>query len=224
MNCSARLWSGLGFDTAATPSLTEPTMDAQVERLLDELPARFQLVGLSLGGIVAMALTRTAPDRVASLALLSTNPYAPTEAQLAAWRGERQRLLTGVTARQIQQDLLPVLLGVESLERRPDLVETTLAMADDVGEAELDTQLRLQATRIDERSGLRDIRCPTLVVSARYDRLCPVERHAEIASLVPGAWLEILERAGHLSPLERPVALRERLLSWSSQPADARWP
>ena len=207
MNCSARLWSGLDLGPALTPRLTEPTLSGQVDRLLDELPERFELVGLSLGGIVAMALTRTAPERVAGLCLLSTSPYGPSEQQLAGWQRERDRLADGTTAREIQSDLLPVLLSAATLETRPDLVETTLAMADDVGEAELDAQLSLQATRIDERPALPEVGCPSLVVAARYDMLCPVERHTEITSLIPGARLHVLERAGHLSPLERPLAL-----------------
>lgn len=211
MSCSARLWRGLDLGPALTPRLTEPTLTGQVDRLLDELPPRFDLVGLSLGAIVAMALTRTAPERVSRLVLLSTNPYGPTEAQLAGWRSERDRLAAGATARELQQDLLPLLLTVGTLETRPDLVEETLRMADDVGEAELDAQLQLQATRVDERPGLRQVRCPTLVVPARHDRLCSLERHTEIASLVPGARLHVLERAGHLSPLERPIALRQLL-------------
>jgi pimeloyl-ACP methyl ester carboxylesterase len=209
MNCSARLWPGLG--PAITPRLTESTLERQVARLLDELPGRVELVGLSLGAVVAMAVARFAPERVASLCLLSTNPRRPTEAQLASWRSQRDRLADGATARDLQRDLLPLLLTVESIERRPDLVETTLAMADDVGETELDAQLALQATRIDERPGLRTLRCPTFVVAASYDRLCPIARHTEIASLVPGARLRVLERAGHLSPLERPLALRRLL-------------
>jgi pimeloyl-ACP methyl ester carboxylesterase len=222
MNCSARLWAGLlptfapqstsgvGFaPEVLTPRLVEPTLAAQVERLLDELPPRFDLVGLSLGAIVAMALVRTAPGRVSGLTLLSTNPHPPSDAQLAGWRRERDRLAAGTSAREIQHDLLPLLLTAEALDRRPDVVATTLAMADDVGEAALDAQLALQATRVDERPALRDVRCPTLVVAAHGDRLCPLDRHTEIASLIPGARLRVLERAGHLSPLEQPVAVGE---------------
>lgn len=204
MNCSARLWTGVAPEQALTPRLTEPSLTAQVGRLLDELPPRFAIGGLSLGAVVAMAVTRTAPERVAGLVLVSTNPYAPTESQLVAWRRDRDRLAAGATAREVQQDLLPVLLSPASLSRRPDLVETALSMADDVGETELDAQLRLQATRVDERPGLRDVRCPTVVIAARHDRLCPLDRHAEAVALVPGARLEVLERAAHLSPLERP--------------------
>ena len=81
LNCSAALWASLDVGAAITPILTEPTLDGQVERLLDELPARFALAGLSLGGIVAMALVRRAPERVTRLALLSTTSRPPTGQQ-----------------------------------------------------------------------------------------------------------------------------------------------
>jgi pimeloyl-ACP methyl ester carboxylesterase len=185
-----------------------------VDRLLDELPARFALAGLSLGAIVAMALVRRAPERVNRLCLMSTNPYAPTDQQRSAWQRQRDALAGGASARDLQRDLLPVLLSPPVLTGRPEVVEQTLAMADDVGADALDFQLRLQATRIDERPGLAVVGCPTLVVAARGDALCPVDRHLEIASIVPGAELVVLERCAHLSPLEQPGRLSEALSRW----------
>jgi pimeloyl-ACP methyl ester carboxylesterase len=213
-NCSARLWAGCAVGPAITPVLAEPDLDAQVDRLLDELPARFVLAGLSLGAIVAMALVRRAPERVSQLCLMSTNPYAPTNQQRIAWQRQRDALASGASARNIQRDLLPVLLSAPVLTRCPEVVEQTLAMADDVGEEVLDCQLRLQATRIDERPGLAAVGCPTLVVAARDDALCPVDRHTEIAAIVPGAELVVLERCAHLSPLEQPGRLSEALARW----------
>src|SRR4029450_11519627 len=84
MNCSTELWSRLDWDgwpQLITAKLTEATLDGQVSRLLDELPRRFAIGGLSLGGIVAMALTRAAPERISSLILLSTHPHPPTPSQ-----------------------------------------------------------------------------------------------------------------------------------------------
>jgi pimeloyl-ACP methyl ester carboxylesterase len=207
MNCSAALWSKLnlsGWPSVISSELTEPTMDCQVARLLDELPTRFTLAGLSLGGIVAMALIRTAPERVTSLILLSTNPHAPTALQQQSWRASRDALQAGRTARALQADWLPLLLS-EPARRRPDLVELTLAMADEVGDAVLDAQLALQATRIDERSALREVGCSTTIIAARQDALCSVAKHAELHELIPGSALTIIENCGHLSPLERPA-------------------
>lgn len=215
MNCSAALWSGLELGPALTPKLTEPFLDRQVERLLDQLPPRFCLAGLSLGGIVAMAIARRAPQRVARLCLMSTNPYAPTAEQRRSWTRQRTELADGLSARDLQQSMLADLLSTETLATRPALVERTLAMADEVGVADLDAQLRLQATRVDERPELANVECPTLIVAAAYDALCRLDRHVEMAALIPGAELVILDCA-HLSPLECPGEVSEHLTRWRS--------
>lgn len=216
MNCSPRLWAGvrarLGH-AVVDGELDRPTVDGCVDALLDALPPRFALAGLSLGGIVAMALVRRAPDRVTRLALLSTNARPPVPEQHAAWAAQRAALAAGTTARGLQADLLPVLLHDLSYAGE------ALAMADDVGGEVLDHQLAAQGTRVDERPGLAHVRVPTLVLAARQDRLCPVERHEEIATLVPGARLEVLDGVGHLSPLEAPDRVAAALRGWLVRPA-----
>jgi pimeloyl-ACP methyl ester carboxylesterase len=219
MNCSAELWSRLDWDgwpPMITAKLTEATLDGQVNRLLDELPRRYAIVGLSLGGIVAMALTRTAPERISSLILLSTNPYPPTPAQRNEWRACRDALNAGRTARELQSEWLPQLLS-EPARGQGDLVALTLDMAEKVGEVHLDAQLAMQATRLDERRFLRYIRCPTLIVSARQDALCSVAKHVEMNHLIGRSTLAILENCGHLSPLEQPGQVTEQLARWRSE-------
>jgi pimeloyl-ACP methyl ester carboxylesterase len=216
MNCSARLWSGLEIGPALTPVLTEPTLDEQVECLLDQLPPRFALAGLSLGGIVAMAIARRSPQRVSRLCLMSTNPYSPTPVQRSGWAAQRADLAAGAAARELQEAILPLLLSLAVLRERPNVVQLTLEMADEIGAATLDAQLRLQATRVDERPGLTQLRCPLLIIAAKDDALCSVDRHVEMAGLVPGARLVIVERCAHLSPLERPDQISEHLTRWRS--------
>ena len=212
--CTAGLWSRLSLPPGAiTPVLEEPSLEAEVARLLDLLPPRFALAGLSLGAVVAMALVRRAPERVSRLCLMSTNPYAPTPAQLHAWAAARGLLRTA-TARGLQETLLPVLLS----PARRDLDELVLRMADDLGAAAYDAQLRLQATRVDERPALAAVRCPTLVLAAREDLLCGVERHEEVARLVPAAELAVLDDCGHLSPLEQPETVSALLGQWLGRP------
>jgi pimeloyl-ACP methyl ester carboxylesterase len=219
MNCSAELWSRLDWDgwpPLITAKLTEATLDGQVNRLLDELPRRYAIVGLSLGGIVAMALTRTAPERISSLILLSTNPYPPTRTQRNEWRAWRDALNAGRTARELQLEWLPQLLS-EPARGRSGLAALTLDMAEQVGEVHLDAQLAMQETRIDERRSLSYIRCPTLIVSARQDALCSVTKHVEMNHLIGRSMLAILENCGHLSPLEQPGQVTDQLARWRSE-------
>lgn len=196
---------------ARIPLLSESSLTGQVDRLLDELPERFALVGLSLGGIVAMALLRRAPERVSRVVFMSTTSRPPTSRQYAMWTRQRAALAAGASARDLQRELKAALLSPTARTERPELVETALAMADEVGNDRLDAQLALQATRVDERPGLPRIRCPVLVVGGCDDALCSPERHREIHQLVPGSELVMLERCGHLSPLERPAEVTAAL-------------
>jgi pimeloyl-ACP methyl ester carboxylesterase len=214
LNCSPALWSELDVGPAVTPILTEPTLDGQVERLLDELPARFALAGLSLGGIVAMALVRRAPERVSRLGLMSTTARPPTSQQYAMWARQRAALAGGATARDLQREIKAALLSPRARATQPHLADIALAMADDIGAERLDAQLALQATRVDERPGLARVACPTLIISGNNDALCSPERHVEMHALIPGSALVVLDGCGHLSPLEQPVAVADSLRRW----------
>jgi pimeloyl-ACP methyl ester carboxylesterase len=221
MNCGPSLWddpvAGLRaeVDTARRQVVVErldrPSLDGQVEALLDRLPERFALGGLSLGAIVAMALHRLAPERVAGLFLLATNSRAPTPSQHAAWQAQLDRLTSGHTPRELQEDLLTVLVGVHA---EPALAERALQLSDDVGSDELAAQLRLQQTRIDERPGLRQVTVPCTVVAAAEDQLCPLDRHTEIHSLVKGSELVVIRGAPHLATLSHGPSVAAAMTDW----------
>lgn len=218
MNCSARLWAGvtpilasLGVEVRHE-ELRRRSVDDCVADLLTRLPPRFSLAGLSLGGIVAMALVRSAPERVCGLALLSTNPRPPTTTQLRSWGRDRDALRSGTLARELQAGLLPRLLSEQA--RSGPVAAEVLRMADDVGEKRLDDQLAMQASRVDERPGLALVRVPTLVLAGDADRMCPAHWHSEVASLVPHADRAVLPGVGHLSPLEAPLEVGSYLAEW----------
>ncbi|PCE16104.1 hypothetical protein AUC47_09110 [Microbacterium sp. SZ1] len=220
MNCTADLWAEVGFDRedggAIRPLLDRPSLRAQIDALLAEIPAQSVIVGHSLGGIVAMALALAAPHRVAGLCLVSTNAKAPTDAQRAGWNEWIRRLDDGASARALQQSILEPLLGERLAAERPDLVERALRMGDETGDDLLRTQLQLQLTRVDLLSRLSSLRMPTLVVSGLDDVICPPHFHTEIVAALPDARLVSLD-AGHLLPLERPREFGDLVRSWCAQ-------
>ncbi|MEP1577143.1 alpha/beta fold hydrolase [Roseibium album] len=62
----------------------DDSIAAIAARLLEEAPNRFSLIGLSMGGYVAMEILRTAPGRVSRVALLNTSAHADSEDQKKA--------------------------------------------------------------------------------------------------------------------------------------------
>jgi hypothetical protein len=115
----------------------------------------------------------------------------------------------------LQEQLLPVLMPAG---RRAELEGTVLEMADEVGERDLDDQLVIQQTRVDERPALTRIGVPTLLVAGAEDALVPVARHDEVAAQVTGAASVVLARTGHLAPLEEPARVAAALAHWLGEP------
>ena len=216
--CDAALWhpqvEGLG--AIAEPLVIDLTRDdslgAMARRALAAAPPSFALAGLSMGGYVAQEIMRQAPERVTKLALLDTSARADTPEQTARRRGfielSEKGEFKGVTPR-----LLPVLIHAARLEDKP-LTEIVMGMAERVGKEAFLRQQRAIMGRPDGREDLRRIGCPTLVLCGRQDAATPVELHEEIAGLVAGAKLVLVDDCGHLSTLEKPTTVTAALRQW----------
>ena len=187
-------------------------LEAIARDILAAAPERFALAGLSMGGYVAMAIQRAAPERVTRLALLDTSARPDVPERTA----DRRRLMEIARAegvRKVQGMLLPRLVHPARLSEA-DLVATVLQMADDTGlEAFLREQEAIIA-RPDARSGLGAVRCPALVLVGAQDLQTPPEIAEEIAAGISGARLVVVPDCGHLSTLERPQRVNCALSDW----------
>lgn len=188
------------------------TMSQIAQDILFNAPPRFALVGLSMGGYIAFEMMRQAPARVAKLALLDTGARSDTPDQ-----SERRRTLMALAnshpIEEIADRLFPVLVhrshhGDESLHM---LVRR---MARENGPEVFMRQQTAIIDRPDSRSGLGAIECPTLVMVGDGDALTPPELSEEIAAGIRNAHLFIVPNCGHLSTLEQPDAVTQRLVSW----------
>jgi pimeloyl-ACP methyl ester carboxylesterase len=216
--CDADLWSAqLNALSAERPVAVASLVGAEsmaglAEAALDAAPPRFALAALSMGGYVALEILRRAPQRVAGLALVDTSARPDTEEQGRRRRGllalAQKGEFKGVTPR-----LLPMLLHPDRLEDAA-LTGRVMAMAARIGR---DAFLRQQTAilgRPDSRPDLPRIGCPTVVVCGRQDSLTPLAVSEEMAALIPGAGLVVIEDSGHLAPMERPEAVNAALAAW----------
>jgi pimeloyl-ACP methyl ester carboxylesterase len=89
-------------------------------------------------------------------------------------------------------------------------------MAREVGPDGFLTQQALILNRPGSFADLSRYRLPTLVLCGREDILMPVRLHENMAAELPNGRLRVLERCGHLSPLEQPRAVTAALRRWLS--------
>ena len=66
----------------------------------------------------------------------------------------------------------------------------------------------------EDRTLLEDICVPTLVLCGREDALCPLALYEMMAAAIPEATLVVVDSAGHLPTLERPLAVNAALRRW----------
>jgi pimeloyl-ACP methyl ester carboxylesterase len=195
------------------PSIEDAARD--VVALLDRLELdRVVLGGCSMGGYLAMAVLRLAPERVGGLVLIDTKatPDTPEAAQsrLDVARRVEDEGIGGWLA----EANLPNLLAGSTRERRPDVVETVREIIESQPPAGISWTALALRTRPDSLDLLRDAKVPALVVVGEEDPITPVTAASAMVEVLDGATFVVLPGVGHLTPLEDPAGVVEAILSW----------
>ena len=179
---------------------------------LAHAPKQFALAGLSMGGIVAMEIIRQAPERVARLALMDTNPLAESDDRRALRSPQIERVRAGELRSIMRDEMKP-----NYLTDGPNtgaILDLCMAMAEALGPEVFCRQSVALRDRPDQCDALRAYTGTTLILCGEDDTLCPIERHEQMASFMPNAKLSIIEKAGHLVTLEQPEKVVGELVNW----------
>lgn len=215
----AALWSNQMRDLAdlaepiLVPDLTQDdSLAAMAGRILAEAPPVFAVAGLSMGGYLTFELLRQAPERIDRAAFLNSSARADDAVQARRRRGLAIAVEIG-QFKGVTRKALPGIVAEANVEL-PGLAETVMTMTERVGRDAFRRQQRALLGRIDSRPGLAAIDVPVLVIGGAQDRLTPPALSEEIAAGIPGARLEILDPAGHLTPLEQPARVSELMRDW----------
>ncbi|HYV17209.1 MAG TPA: alpha/beta hydrolase [Conexibacter sp.] len=181
-------------------------MAADALALADTLELeRFHLLGLSMGGTIAQELTLAAPERVQSLTLCVTfgGGGAWGRAQGTSWS---KRVLS-MSREERVEDLMLLCFSeafYENAEQVAFLRQALLANPHPQEPEAFGRQL-LATSRHEARDRLGALSLPVHVIGAEHDLLVPVWKSRELAELIPGARLTVLEAAAHGANLERAV-------------------
>jgi pimeloyl-ACP methyl ester carboxylesterase len=180
-------------------------MADDVDALVESLGlAPFVLVGLSMGGYVALAYMRKHAEKVRALVLADTQAGADTEEAKAGRYALIQEIADGGPA-VVAEKMLPRLLSPSAAEKSPELVVAVRRMIETTSAAGMVGALAGMAERPDSTDLLPGIAVPTMIVVGSEDAVTPREKAEGMAAAIPGARLEVIEGAGHLSNFEQPA-------------------
>jgi 3-oxoadipate enol-lactonase len=232
LGCDLRLWEhvatgfvarhrvvrcdlrGHGRSPAGTP---EPSIDDQVAdliALLDHLGLRsVSLIGISVGGLIALAAALRHRQRVRRLVISASAARIGTRESWAERMAlVRSRGLEAMADALVARWVMPQFAAREAAivaELRSGLVRTPadgyLAMCATLR----DTDLRAEA---------EGLRVPALVLSGEHDPAVPPALGRELADVLPDADWRMIRGCGHLPPVEQPAAVITAIAPFLSEP------
>jgi 3-oxoadipate enol-lactonase len=192
---------GFGKSVCETTWSIDDQADA-VSKLLHSIKIpRAAVLGLSMGGYVALALTANHPEQVASLVLADTKA-APDSPQAREGRAAAMDVVSKLGVAAFCDGMLPKLLATNTSEA---VSKATRGLMNQP-QATILTALAALRDRADRRAGLATIAVPTLVLGGEFDAISTPQEGAEIAASIPNAQFVQLPGVGHLSNLESPAA------------------
>lgn len=187
-------------DSDSWPDATRDNFAASILTAMDALGVESaHICGLSLGGIIAIAMHAAAPERCASLILADSFAVHPDGEGIYRRSVEASR---NIGMRALAEARVDVLLGsAATKELRSEVVETMAGINPKAYE------IGARAVWLaDQRDRAAAIRVPTLVLVGAEDKVTPPALSEELAALIPGARPEVIAAAGHLANAEQPPA------------------
>lgn len=189
-------YPGYGDSDIAPEGTTRDDYAAAILSAMKELGiSRAHICGLSLGGVVAIAMHAAAPEACASLILADTfadHPDGQAIYDRSQAASENMRVLA--------ESRVDVLLAqpTDPAVRR-EVIET-MARIDPAAYV-----IGAEAVWLaDQRERVHDIRVPTLVLCGTEDKVTPPALSTALHRLIPASQYQAIERAGHLINIERP--------------------
>ncbi|MBO8196407.1 4-carboxymuconolactone decarboxylase [Streptomyces oryzae] len=209
-----RNWRVLRFDLpghGGSPAYSADSADSFAERLLATLDRlgieRFGYAGCSLGGAIGIQLALRAPQRVTSLALISSSPRFDTP---DSWRQRgvviRTNGLDPIARTTPERWFTPGFAAAQ-----PAIVEWAVQMVRTTDPGCYIAACEALAS-FDVRESLGRIGVGTLVVAGAEDEATPPAEARALVAGIPDARLAIVPGASHLTPVEQPGAVTDLLI------------
>ena len=233
--CSVRMWDGeiarhkanyrvLAYDTRGHGQSAAPQGPYTLEQLAEDLFSLLKhlkvekphYVGLSMGGMIGQTAALEYPGIFRTLTLCDTTSRYPAEAA-PMWQ-ERIRIAESKGMAPLVQATLERWFTEGFRKNHPEKVKPVASLIEKTPVAGY-VGCCAAIPKINLTARLKEIRTPTLVICGNDDPATPPAMAREIQQNIPGAKLELIPQAAHLSNIEQPEAFNRALASFLSSPA-----
>jgi len=203
-------------DLATEPYTTADQADDAAGLLLALGVERAYVVGISMGGYIALELALRHPELVQKLVLTGTSAGGPTHVPpgpetAALLVQSREGIDPGDLARRTYAEIM----APGYAESHPEEMQRIALTARYHAQPAEAYRRQLQACLGHNVAGqLEQIHVPTLVIHGEVDPLVPVENGQYLAEHIPGARLIRFPATGHIAIIERADAYNRAVLSF----------
>jgi 3-oxoadipate enol-lactonase len=182
--------------------------------LLDHLKMpRVAIVGLSMGGYIALRALEREPGRFIAAVLCDTKSEPDTDEgrvkRAASVRAVKQNGSTAFAA-----DYVKMMFAEETISTNPSAVESIRRVIARTPPLSIAGTLIALAARTDTTASLGKISIPTLILVGERDTVTPPPSSQSMKAKIPGAELHIVPGAAHLSNLDNPAYFNDKLLTF----------
>lgn len=191
---------GIGESDVPSGAYSIKEMVEDVLAIVDHLSwVEFDLVGVSMGGMISQQLVTQASHRVRKLVLMSTSHGGPNQTPLSAEAFQAFQVDPKASAIEKVKQFMKINYTESWIDANPVQFEANVNESMKYrrsGRGILNQMAAIMSFNLEE--AIKGIKTPTLVVHGTGDRLLDFSNGELIAEKIPGARMVAIEGAGHL--------------------------
>lgn len=223
--CDDAVWSAQtkalkaeGYETLVIDYGNLSSLSSMASHALRNAPEHFILFGHSMGGRIALEVARQAPERVTGLVLMDTGHLALASGAAGQQEVAGRLALVNVAKtdgmREMGKRWMKNMVLPKHLEDEV-LCNAILDMIERKTPEQFEGQQTALINRPAASDVLKSLSCATCFITGDQDAWSPLERHYDMAALVPRkSPVYSIQDSGHMSTMEQPERVNEAIMAW----------